>query len=178
MSWSWIHDLNKKTCCGIVNVSKNSMCVYIYISQQDHTTSDSRWMGCVCVCVYERVNSGRLIRSPSLHAFFWALDVRYGRSKVKWSRTVVSNSLRPYGLLPTRLLNPWDFPGKSTGVDCHFLLQGIFPTQGSNPGLPHCRQTLYPLRHQGIPRYGRKSGQNFHSLDVFSFLFSAASRKV
>jgi len=38
---------------------------------------------------------------------------------------------------PTRLLRPWDFPGKSTGVDCHFLLQGIFPTLGLNPGLPH-----------------------------------------
>ena len=42
------------------------------------------------------------------------------------------------------------FPGKNTGVGCHFLLQGIFPTQGSNPGLPHSRQTLYPLSHQGI----------------------------
>ena len=41
------------------------------------------------------------------------------------------------------------FPGNSTGVDCHFLLQGIFPTQGSNPGLPHCRQMLYRLSHQG-----------------------------
>ena len=40
------------------------------------------------------------------------------------------------------------FPGKSTGVDCHFLLQRIFPTQGSNPGLPHCRQMLYRLSHQ------------------------------
>ena len=39
--------------------------------------------------------------------------------------------------------------GKSTGVGCHFLLQGIFPTQGSNPSLPHCRQTLYRLSHQG-----------------------------
>ena len=39
-----------------------------------------------------------------------------------------------------RLLCPWDFPGKDTGVGCHFLLQGIFPTQGSNSGLPHCRQ--------------------------------------
>ena len=37
---------------------------------------------------------------------------------------------------------PWDSPGKNTGVGCHFLLQRIFPTQGSNPGLPHCRQTL------------------------------------
>ena len=43
------------------------------------------------------------------------------------------------------------FPGKSTGVGCHCLLQGIFLTQGSNPGLLHCRQTLYPLSHQGIP---------------------------
>ena len=41
------------------------------------------------------------------------------------------------------------FPGKSTGVDCHFLLQGIFLTQGSNPDLLHCRQTLYCLSHQG-----------------------------
>ena len=40
------------------------------------------------------------------------------------------------------------FPGKSTGVGCHFLLQGIFLTQGLNPGLPHCRQTLYCLSHQ------------------------------
>ena len=41
-----------------------------------------------------------------------------------------------------------DPPGKNTRVGCHFLLQGIFPTQGSNLGLPHCRHTLYPLRHQ------------------------------
>ncbi|KAB0388241.1 hypothetical protein FD755_003197 [Muntiacus reevesi] len=46
------------------------------------------------------------------------------------------------------LLHPWDFPGKSTGVGCHFLLQRIFPTQGSNPGLPHCRQMLYRLSYQ------------------------------
>ena len=43
------------------------------------------------------------------------------------------------------------FPGKSTGVGCHFLLQGIFLTQGSNPGLLHCRQILYHLSHQGSP---------------------------
>ena len=42
------------------------------------------------------------------------------------------------------LLRPLDFPGKSTGVVCHFLLQGIFLTQGSNPGLPHCRQDALP----------------------------------
>ena len=43
--------------------------------------------------------------------------------------------------------SPWDFPGKNTGVGCHFLLQGIFLTQGSNLGLLHCRQILYHLSH-------------------------------
>ena len=57
----------------------------------------------------------------------------------------------PHGLQPTMLLRPWDSPGKNTGVGCHFLLQAIFPTQGSNPGLPRCRQTLYHLSHQGSP---------------------------
>ena len=44
---------------------------------------------------------------------------------------------------------PWNSLGKNTGMDCHSLLQGIFPTQGSNPGLLHCRQILYHLRHYG-----------------------------
>ena len=46
---------------------------------------------------------------------------------------------------------PWDSPGKTTGVGSHALLQGIFPTQGSNPGLPHCRRILYHLSHQYPP---------------------------
>ena len=67
------------------------------------------------------------------------------------SRSVMSDSLRPHGLQPTRLLCPWDFLGKDTGVGCHFILQGIFPTQGWNPGLLHCRQILYRLRYKGSP---------------------------
>ena len=64
-----------------------------------------------------------------------------------WSRSVVSDSLQPHGVLPIRLLQPWDFTCKSTGVDCHFLLQGISLTRGLNPGLLHCRKTLYHLSH-------------------------------
>ena len=45
-----------------------------------------------------------------------------------------------------------DSPGKNTGVGCHALLQGIFPSQGLNPGLPHCQCILYCLRHQGSPK--------------------------
>ena len=46
-----------------------------------------------------------------------------------------------------------DFPGKNTRVDCHALLQGIFPTQGLNPGVPHCRPILCCLSHQGNPLF-------------------------
>ena len=48
-----------------------------------------------------------------------------------------------HGLQPTSLLCPWASPGRNTGVGCHFLLQGIFPIEGSYLGLLHCRQTLY-----------------------------------
>ena len=48
-------------------------------------------------------------------------------------KPVVSNSLQSYGLQPSRLLCPWDYPSKNTGVGCHFLLQGILPTQGLTP---------------------------------------------
>ena len=69
------------------------------------------------------------------------------------SCSAVSNSLQPYGLA-VRLLCPWSPPGKSTGMGCHALLQGISPIQGLNPGLLHCRQILYNLSHQGSPNNG------------------------
>ena len=53
---------------------------------------------------------------------------------------------------PPRLLCPWNSPGKNTGVGSHSLLQEIFPTEGLNPGLPHCKRILYCLSHQGSPR--------------------------
>ena len=65
------------------------------------------------------------------------------------SHSVMSSSLQPHGLQLARLFCPWDSPGKNTRVDCLSLLQGIFLTQGSNPGFQHCRQILYCLSQQG-----------------------------
>ena len=59
----------------------------------------------------------------------------------------MSDSFRTHGLY-----SPWNFLGQNTGVGSLSLLQGIFPTQGSNPGLPNCRQILYQLSHKGSPR--------------------------
>ena len=57
-----------------------------------------------------------------------------------------------------------DSPGKNTGVGCHALLQEVFPTQGLNPGLPHCRQIIYPLSPQGNPKKAQYSVSSVQSL--------------
>ena len=66
-----------------------------------------------------------------------------------WSerRSVRSDSLQPHGLY-----SPWNSSGQNTGVGSRFLLQAIFPTQGLNPGLSHCRHILYQLSHQESPK--------------------------
>ena len=72
--------------------------------------------------------------------------------------SVMSNSVMPWTACQAPLFClqgssvHWDSPGRNTGVGCHAFLQGIFPTQGSNPGLLHCRQILYCLSHKGSPR--------------------------
>ena len=68
--------------------------------------------------------------------------------------SVLSDSLRPHGLQPAKLLCPWDFPGKNTRMGCRFIIQGIFLTQGSNPSLLnllHWRVDTLPLSHLGSP---------------------------
>ena len=92
---------------------------------------------------------------------FWVLQVFYLLFQMLYeqqsnlrsdqiSRSVMSDSLRPHELQPTRFLCPCNSPGKNTGVGCHSLLQAIIPTQESNPGLLHCRQILYHLNQQMI----------------------------
>ena len=89
--------------------------------------------------------------STFLFLFLCCAQLGYPRCLVSVSHPIVSNYLHPHGLQPARLLCPWNSPGKNAGVDSHSLLQGIFPTQGSNLGFPHCRQILYCLSYQGEP---------------------------
>ena len=73
--------------------------------------------------------------------------LKHGEKSESDCCVVVSDSLRPH-----ELYNPWNSPGQNTGAGSLSLLQGIFPTQGLNPGLPHCRWILYQLRHKGSQR--------------------------
>ena len=77
----------------------------------------------------------------------WKIKTFYVLKKWSESHSVVSDSLWPHGLY-----SPWNSPGQNTGMGSHSLLKGIFPTHGSNPGLPHCRWILYQLSHQVSPR--------------------------
>ena len=72
------------------------------------------------------------------------------------SHLVMSSSLWSHGLWPTKLLCPWDPLGKNTGMGCHSLLQ-TYPTQGSNPGLLHCKQISFPSEPSGKLTYNGES---------------------
>ena len=71
--------------------------------------------------------------------------------------------LRPHGLYPASLLCLWDFPGKKTGGGCHFILQRIFPTQGSNLSLLIWQVDSLPLSHQGSPGFYEQKSQSIFS---------------
>ena len=75
------------------------------------------------------------------------LLLAFGKWKWKSLSLEVTHSLQPHGLY-----SPWDSPGQNTRVGSCSLLQGIFPTQGLNPGFPHWGQILYQLSHQGKPK--------------------------
>ena len=83
-----------------------------------------------------RPKPGRFLHLDALVSFITS----FYNKLVSESRSVVSDFLRPHGLY-----NPWNSPGQNTGVSSLSLLQGIFPTQGSNPGIPRCRQILCHL---------------------------------
>ena len=95
-----------------------------------------------------------------------------------------------HGLSPTRLLCPWNSPGKNTGIGCHALLQGIFPTQGSSPGLLHCGQILSCLSYLGSPKiishssstllllFSLQSFVSIYVLPIFLLYFPSLARKL
>ena len=75
------------------------------------------------------------------------------------AHSVMSDSLQPHGLKTTRFLCPWDFPGKNIRVGCHLLLQGIFPTPGSNP----CLLSLLPWQVGSLLPYHQGAMKTKHT---------------
>ena len=98
----------------------------------------------LCTCTAFCLNPVLLLHSFLYNGYLLYRLVSYSESE---SHSVVSDSLWPH-----RLYSPWNSLGQNTGVGSLSLLQGIFWTQGSNPGLPCCRWILYKLSHQGSSR--------------------------
>ena len=102
------------------------------------STNHKRWRGCG-----QKGPSYPLVRMQS------GIATMENSMQVPWKWKLLS---RVQLFAAPWLYSPWNSPGQNTGVDSHPLLQGIFPTQGSNPGLLHCRQILYQLSDRGSPR--------------------------
>ena len=90
-------------------------------------------------------NQANLARGPAI----WGAHISLFFLPIGFVVVVLSYSLRPHELWPIRFPCLWDFPGKNTGVGCHSLLQGIFPTQGLNPHLLHWQVNSLVLSHLG-----------------------------
>ena len=86
---------------------------------------------------------GALVRINLVHLYSMLTVPGLVLNALKVSHSVVPNSLQHHVLY-----SPWNSPGQNTGLGSRSLLQGIFPTQGSNPGLPHCSRILYQLRKE------------------------------
>ena len=119
-------------------------------------------------CLYSRGILKSYFQFPKWHValMYWLgwlrlylFDIRLRKVKSESeSCSVLSNSLRPHGPYST-----WSVLGQNTEVGSLSLLQGIFPTQGSNLGVPHCRWILYQLSHQENPRILEWAAYHFSS---------------
>ena len=103
----------------------------------------------------------RTVVSSIAGRFFYRRSYQGSPKSESEGRSVVSDSLWPHGLY-----SPWNSPGQNTGVGSLSLLQGVFLTQGSNPGLLHCRWILYHLSHKRKPK-----NTGVGSLSLFQCIF-------
>ena len=130
-----------------------SLCVYLCDTLSVYVCLSLRDSFSVCVCLYFSVKQKTFNNSFTLGPQSLICDY-FQVPKDYLMHAVVSNSLWPHGLQPTKLLCPQNFPGKNTGAGCHFLLQGIFPTQGSNlsPKFPALAGRFFTSEVPGRPQ--------------------------
>ena len=121
-------------------ISQARILVWVAISYSRSSFRPRDWTCVSCIsCIGRKV---------LYHCTTWKTQNQDEKKSKSQSHSIVSDSLRPCGVY-----SPWNSPGQNTGVGSLSLLQGIFPTQESNPGLPYCRPILfYQLSHQGSPK--------------------------
>ena len=121
----WVHSAPSEVCTQ--DIPKNAIAISLHIHSK--LLSVCQELSFQELSLQGLTLEGRVTRLRLYQSFNTTMN----------ARSVVSDSLPPHGLQPARLLCPWDFPDKNTRVDCHFLLQRIFSTQGLNLDLLHVR---------------------------------------
>ena len=142
-----------------VNITINMFVAFIKVSPKFHVFIFNniliilfKWALIILCFMFTHGNyNQRMIRmktgnSNTMSVIAYCYQWHYCQRQWKWKPLSRVDSLWPHGLY-----SPWNSPGQNTGVGSLPLLQGVFPTQESNPGLPHCRQILYQLSHKGSP---------------------------
>ena len=143
-----------KTNLSVVQIVRGEHGILIYTKKTTVLQVPQHFIFLILIILWER--------SHLIPASFSFSSVRWTQSSLslKLERKTALSHVRllwSHELQPARLLCPWDSPGKNTGVGCHFLLQGNFPTQELNPGLPYCGQMPYWLGYTGDPRHVSKA---------------------
>ena len=139
----WLHFHFSLSCIGEGNGNP------LQCSCLENPRDREAWWAAVYGVPQSRTRLKRLSSSSSYSepiAFTWHTTPSFLYESENESCSAVSDSLRPHGIY-----SPWDSPGQNTEVGSLSLLQGIFPTQGSNPSFLYCRQILYQLSHKGSP---------------------------
>ena len=114
----------------------------------------------------QRFKALSLVRNKdSTSGLLWHCEIKINIQNQETKDESASHSVVSDSLQPLHLYNLWNSLGQNTGVGSLSLLQGIFPTQGSNPGLPHCRWISYQLSHKG----------NLRILEWVAYPFSSRS---
>ena len=125
-----VHPLQVLVC--LYTLLHGTVIQYLYFKEDLQEQQDHRDHCTPCYAPWVTYSWRKKVKVYSLsHVYFFST-----------TRTVAYEALLPMG-----------FSRQEYWMGCHFLLQGIFATQGLNPGLPHCRQTLYRLSHQGSPSH-------------------------
>ena len=141
-----------------------------------HTDDEWDWFSVLAIVFTHRMGSDRSLMMLLLWSMCRELSSHLkGKVSQKYSchlayECVLSHFSRVWlfvtsWIVVTSPLCPWNSPGKSTGVGCHTLLPGIFLSQGSDPGLLHCKQSLYHLSHQGSRSSQIREGK-FNEMDI------------
>ena len=169
-----IHSMSLQACSA---VTFETQCPLEFLHLLNFLVINSKWMFLRCLeLLFQSIWWPKANSVSLLLALFISFMVNFS-----FDIYCEKHAMQPCGLWPTRLLCPWDSPGKDTGVGCRALLQGISPTQETNPGLLcllHRRRTLYCWATEEAHKWKQSlTNQSLYSPELYVLIYINHMRK-